>query len=71
MKSKMLVNGFSWRQGARYLAMNQHLTGEMDSIWKLLPWTKSGARVSMKNSALNSKKREPNRELVLLFSGAE
>ena len=69
MRSKMKVNGFSWRQGARYLAMNQYLTGEMDSIWELLPSTKSGARISMKNRALNSKKE--NLEENWCFSPVE
>ena len=58
MKSKMMINGFSWRQGARYIAMNKHLIGEMENIWELLPWTKIGATVSMKNRALNSKKEK-------------
>ena len=65
----MMIEGCSWRQGARYLAMNKHLTGKMNTIWELLPWTKSGATVLKKNRALNSKKE--NLEENWCFSPVE
>ena len=55
LKSNIQIHGFDWQQGARYLVLNKHLTGDFSPIWNLLPWTKSGATLSMKNK--NLKKR--------------
>ena len=49
MKSEMKLKGFDWKHGARYIVVNNHLTGELKSIWNILPWTKSGKVIGIKN----------------------
>ena len=58
LKSKIKTQGFNWRQGARYIVINKHLTDDLSSIWKVLPWKRSGAKISMKNKDLISKKEK-------------
>ena len=55
MKSGMKLKGLDWKHGARYFVVNKHLTGELKSIWKILPWTKSGKVIGITNKELNSK----------------
>ena len=38
--------------------INKHLTDDLSSIWKVLPWKRSGAKISMKNKDLISKKEK-------------
>ena len=55
LQSNIHIDGFNWKQGARYITMNLNLTGDTGVIKHLLPWTKSGAKLTMKNKAINSK----------------
>ena len=34
------VKGFKWREGAKYIRINKHLTGDLKKVWKFLPWRK-------------------------------
>ena len=56
INSEVQVKGFSWQQGARYIAMNKHLTGELEAVNKFLPWKKSKKKVTMKNKGINKRK---------------
>ena len=58
LRSSMKIRGFSWKQGARYLAMNRTMTGELENLEKLLPKTKSGAKLKLKIKEINSKKEK-------------
>ena len=58
VRSNIKIKGFNWKYGARYIAMNKHLTGDLKPLWKLLPWTKSGKNITMKNKEINSKKEK-------------
>ena len=40
MKSKMEVRGFNWRRGLVYIVINKHLTSNIGSLWKILPYRK-------------------------------
>ena len=56
INSEVQVKGFSWQQGARYIAINKHLTGELEAVNKFLPWKKSKKKVTMKNKGINKRK---------------
>ena len=38
LKSKLKIDGFDWREGARYIVINKKYTGDLGCIWKVLPW---------------------------------
>ena len=38
IKSKLKISGFDWRRGAVYKVMNNHLTENLGSLWKILPY---------------------------------
>ena len=54
-RSKLKVEGFSWRQAARYIVMNRSLTGDLEEIEECLPKSRSGRDKSMKNRNVNKK----------------
>ena len=58
VKSEIKIRGFNWKHGVRYIALNKHLTGDLGILRRLLPWTKSGMRIGMRNKNLNSKKEK-------------
>ena len=37
MRSKMKVQGFDWKMGLVYVAMNKNLTSNLSNMWKILP----------------------------------
>ena len=38
MKSRLEVKGFDWRRGLVYIVINKHLTSNLGSLWKILPY---------------------------------
>ena len=49
----------NWRQAARYIMMNRHLTSDLAPIGKFLPWKRARGDIpSMKNRAVNDKKED-------------
>ena len=54
-KSGIQMNGFNLRHRTRHILVNKYLTGEIKSLWKILPWTKSGKEIGITNKELNSK----------------
>ena len=56
LRSSIKIEGFQWKHGIRYIALNKHLTGDLGVVGTLLPWTKSGCTVGMKNKNVNAKK---------------
>ena len=59
-KSPLKINGFDWRQGARYIVVNRKYTGDLDCLRDILPWkrNKGSTAPGMKSKELNSKKGE-------------
>ena len=58
-KSKIIIRGMNWRQAARYILMNRHLTSNRAPIGKFLPWKRAKGDIpSMKNRAVNDKKED-------------
>ena len=53
-KSKIKLEGFNMKMGLAYIAMNQHLTTEVDKISYLLPERKSGRSTQLKMSAIKN-----------------
>ena len=37
-KSKIQLEGFDWKTGLVYIRMNKHLTPNLGSLWKILPY---------------------------------
>ena len=60
LKSPLNIEGFNWRQAARYIVIKKRYTGDLQCIWKVLPWKKKvgGVMPGMKAKELNSKKVE-------------
>ena len=58
LRSPLKIEGFDWRQGARYIVVNRRYTGDLKCLWNILPWKrKTGGTVpGMKSKELNSKK---------------
>ena len=52
LQSPIQIDGFDWREGARYIVINKEYTGDLKCIWNVLPWrrevngTAPGIRVS-------------------------
>ena len=40
LKSKLKFEGFDFNHGRRYILLNKHLTGDLGSLRKTLPWRK-------------------------------
>ena len=61
-RSNMKVNGFNWRQAARYIVMNRKYTSDLESIEEILPKSRSGKEKSMKNKNVNHKKENIDKD---------
>ena len=57
LKSPIKVEGFDWKQGARYIVVNRSLTGDLKCLWNVLPWRRKvgGTAPGMKSAEVNSK----------------
>ena len=55
--SPLKIEGFDWREGARYIVINKKYTGDLECIWKVLPWRRKvkGTAPGIKAKELNSK----------------
>ena len=51
-ETSLKFEGFSCEKGVAYIAMNTHLTGDLDKIEHLMPIRKSGRKTSLKMSAI-------------------
>ena len=38
MKSGVQLKGFNWKVGLTYIVINKHLTSNIGSLWKILPY---------------------------------
>ena len=57
LESPLKIEGFDWREGARYIVVNKKYTGDIKCIWNVLPWRRkvNGTTPGMKAKELNSK----------------
>ena len=57
MRSMMKVQGFDWRMGLVYVAMNKNLTSNLGSMWKILPYRRKvgGTAPGMASKAMSGK----------------
>ena len=57
IKSPMKIDGYDWKQGARYIVLNRKYTSDLKSLWNVLPWRRKvkGTAPGMKAKELNSK----------------
>ena len=60
MKSKLSFSGFDWRRGAAYVVINKHLTSNIGSLWKVLPYRKKvgGTQPGMTSQGMMGKEEE-------------
>jgi hypothetical protein len=58
LKSPLKIEGFDWKQGARYIVVNRKYTGDLKCLWNILPWKRKarGTAPGMKSKEMNSKK---------------
>ena len=63
--SSLKFEGFDWRQGARYVVMNKHLTSDLHELWGILPYRRKtqGVEPGMSNKFVGSVK-ETERDLL-------
>ena len=56
--SPLQFEGFNWKQGARYIVMNRHLTSDLHELWGVLPYRRktNGVEPGMNNKFVNSSK---------------
>ena len=57
MRSPMKIQGFNWKMGLVYITMNKHLTSNLGSLWKILPYRKNvgGTTPGMSSKGMSSK----------------
>ena len=57
-KSPINIEGYDWKQGARYIVVNRKYTSDLRCIWNVLPWRRKvkGTAPGMKSKEINSKK---------------
>ena len=57
LRSPLIMEGFDWRQGARYILVNRRYTGDLKCLWNVLPWKRKvgGTVPGMKSKELNAK----------------
>jgi hypothetical protein len=57
LKSPIDIQGFNWKQGARYIVVNRKYTGDLKCLWNILPWRRKvgGTAPGMKSKEMNSK----------------
>ena len=57
LKSPLKIEGFDWKEGARYIVINKQYTVDLKCIWNVLPWQRKvqGTAPGMKAKELNSK----------------
>ena len=55
LKSELKIEGFDWREGARYIVINKKYTGDLGCIWEVLPWRRKvrGTAPGIKAKELN------------------
>ena len=58
IRSPLKFDGFNWRQGARYVVMNKHLTSDLQELWGVLPFRRKtqGVEPGMSNRYVHSSK---------------
>ena len=56
--SPLEFKGFNWKQGARYIVMNRHLTSDLQELWGVLPYRRKnqGVEPGMSNKFVGSSK---------------
>ena len=56
--SPIELRGFNWKQGARYIVMNKHLTSDLGELWGVLPFRRKtqGVTPGMSNKFVGSHK---------------
>ena len=57
MTSPIKIEGFDWKQGARYIVVNRKYTSDLRCLWNVLPWRRKvrGTAPGMKSKEVNSK----------------
>ena len=57
LKSPLIIEGFDWRQGARYIVVNRRYTGDLKCLLNVFPWKRKvgGTVPGMESKELNSK----------------
>ena len=53
-KTELEFEGFDWKKGAAYVAMNTHLIADMEKVQHLLPVRKNKANKELKMSAITN-----------------
>ena len=56
-KSPIKIEGYDWKQGARYIVVNRKYTSDLRCLWSILPWRRKvkGTAPGMKAKEVNSK----------------
>ena len=67
MKSKIEFAGFDYKQGLRYIVLNQHLTGDLKNLRKILPWRRKCGGTEPKMTGAMGTKMEDNPEEQWVF----
>ena len=65
-KSKMKYSGFDWRRGAVYIVMNKNLTGNLGTLWKVLPYRRKvgGTQPGMTSQGMMGRQEDLEKQWV-------
>ena len=64
--SPIKIEGFDWRQGARYVLVNKRYTSDLACLWGILPFRRKdkGTAPGMKSKDINSKKGDIEKQWI-------
>ena len=64
--SPIKIEGFCWKQGARYVVVNKRYTGELACLWGVLPFRRKdkGTAPGMKAKDINSKEGDIEKQWI-------
>ena len=66
LKSPIKMEGFDWKQGARYVVINKEYTSDLQCLWGILPYRRkvNGTTPGMRSKDINSKEGNVEKQWV-------
>ena len=66
LKSPIKIEGFDWKQGARYVVLNKQYTSDLQCLWGILPYRRkvNGTTPGMRSKDINSKEGNVEKQWV-------
>ena len=71
MKSRISLEGYDWKTGLVYIVMNKHLTTNLGSMWKILPYRRKVGGQAPGMSSKEMKRRKGSLDKQWVFKTQE